>query len=169
MVKTMGKGKALLLIFVFLSLLTRSLTGAPNAQINFMGLIFDQVSITESAEAPLLAKTADQMTISNHKSASKTPAKSAEYKLYKKYVQPDKSFSITQNFKAVQKQIYESFSSTSYYIKDLTLRSLHSNSPPTPISTLVFIVFMCLLMIRIGVFGNNGEIKYHRNRRFSLQ
>ena len=169
MVKTMGKGKALLLIFVFLSLLTRSFTGAPNAQINFMGLIFDQVSITESAEAPLLAKTADQMTISDHKSASKAPAKSAEYKLYKKYVQPDKSFSITQNFQAVQKQIYESFSSTSYYIKDLTLRSLHSNSPPTPISTLVFIVFMCLLMIRIGVFGNNGEIKYHRNRRFSLQ
>jgi len=168
MVKTLGKGKALLLIFVFLSLLTRSFTGAPNAQINFMGLIFDQVSITESAEAPLLAKTADQMTISNHKSASKTPAKSAEYKLYKKYVQPDKSFSITQNFQAVQKQIYESFSSTSYYIKDLTLRSLHSNSPPTPISTLVFIVFMCLLMIRIGVFGNNGEIKYHRNRRFGL-
>jgi len=169
MVKTMGKGKVLLLIFVFLSLLTRSFTGAPNAQINFMGLIFDQVSITKSAEAPLLAKTADQMTISDHKSASRTPAKSAEYKLYKKYVQPDKSFSITQNFQAVQKQIYESFSSTSYYIKDLTLRSLHSNSPPTPISTLVFIVFMCLLMIRIGVFGNNGEIKYHRNRRFSLQ
>jgi len=169
MVKTLGKGKTLLLIFVFLSLLTRSFTGAPNAQINFMGLIFDQVSITESAEAPLLAKTADQMTISNHKSASRTPAKSAEYKLYKKYVQPDKVFSITQNFQAVQKQIYEFFSSTSYYIKDLTLTSLHSNSPPTPISTLVFIVFMCLFFIRIGVFGNNGEIKYHRNRRFSLQ
>jgi len=169
MVKTMGKGKALLLTFVFLSLLTRSFTGAPNAQINFMGLIFDQVSITESAEAPLLAKIADQMTISDHKSASRTPAKSAEYKLYKKYVQPDKSFSITQNLQAVQKQIYESFSSTSYYIKDLTLRSLHSNSPPTPISTLVFILFMRLLMIRIGVFGNNGESKYHRNRRFSLQ
>ena len=169
MVKTMGKGKALLLTFVFLSLLARSITGAPNAQINFMGLIFEQVSITESAEAPLLAKTADQVTISDHKSASRTPDKSAEYRLYKKYVQPDKSFSITQNLQAVQKQIYESFSSTSYYIKDLTLRSLHSNSPPTPISTLVFIVFMCLLMIRIGVFGNNGEIKYHRNRRFSLQ
>ena len=169
MVKTLGKGEALLLTFVFLSLLVRSFTGAPNAHINFIGLIFDQVSITESAEAPLLAKTGDQMTISDHKSASKTPVKSAEYKLYKKYVQPDKSFSITQNFQALQKQIYESFSSTSYYIKDLTLRSLHSNSPPTPFSTLVFIVFMCLLMIRIGVFGNNGEIKNNRNRRFSLQ
>jgi hypothetical protein len=169
MVKTMGKGKALLLTFVFLSLLTRSFTGAPNAQINFMGLIFNQASITESAEAPLLAKTGDQMTISDHKSASRTPAKSAEYKLYKKYVQPDKSFSTTQNFQAVQKQIYESFSSTSLYLKDLTLRSLHSNSPPTPFSTLVFTVFMCLVIIRIGVFGNYGEIKNNHNRRFSLQ
>ena len=169
MVKTMGKGKALLLIFVFLSLLTRSFTGAPNVQINFMGLIFDQVAITESAETPLLAKIADQMTISDHKTASRTPAKSAEYKLYKKYIGPDKAFSVTHEFQVIQKRICESFKSTSLYLKDLTLSSLHSNSPPTPISTLVFIVFMCLLMIRIGVFGNNGEIKYHRNRRFSLQ
>jgi hypothetical protein len=169
MVKTFGKGKALLLTFVFLSLLLRSFTGVPNAHINFLGLIFQQVSANEVVEAPLLSQTGESKGISDHKGASKAPAKSAEYKLYKKYVQPDKVFSITQNFQAVQKQIYESFSSTSYYIKDLTLRSLHSNSPPTPISTLVFIVFMCLLMIRIGVFGNNGEIKYHRNRRFSLQ
>jgi hypothetical protein len=107
--------------------------------------------------------------VSDHKGASKTPAKSAEYKLYKKYVQPDKVFSITQEFQVVQNRIFESFSSTSYYIKDLTLRSLHSNSPPTPISTLVFIVFMCLVIIRIGVFGNYGEIKNILNRRFSLQ
>ena len=165
----MGKGKALLLTFVFLSLLVRSFTGAPNAQINFMALIFDQVSITESAEAPLLTKTTDQMTISDHKSASKTPAKSAEYKLYKKYVGPDKAFSITHEFQVIQKRIYESFKSTSLYLKDLTLRSLHSNSPPTPISTLVFTVFMCLVIIRIGVFGNYGEIKNNHNRRFSLQ
>jgi hypothetical protein len=169
MVKTLGKGKTLLLIFVFLSLLTRSFTGAPNAQINFMALIFDQVSITESAEAPLLTKTTDQMTISDHKSASKTPGKSAEYKLYKKYVGPDKAFSITHEFQVIQKRIYESFKSTSLYLKDLTLRSLHSNSPPTPFSTPVFTVFMCLVIIRIGVFGNYGESKNNRNRRFSLQ
>ena len=169
MVKTLGKGKALLLTFVFLSLLVRSFTGAPNAHINYIGLIFDQVSITESAEAPLLAKIADQMAISDPKGASKAPAKSAEYKLYKKYVGPDKAFSITHEFQVIQKSIYESFKSTSLYLKDLTLRTLHSNSPPTPFSTLVFIVFMCLLMIRIGVFGNYGEIKNNRNRRFSLQ
>ena len=169
MVKSLGKPKTLLLTFVFLSLLVRSFTGAPNAQINFMGLIFDQVSANELAESPLLAKTADQLTVTDHKSASKTPAKSAEYKLYKKYVGPDKTFSITQEFQAIQKKIYESIKSTSYYIKDLTLRSLHSNSPPTPFSTLVFTAFMCLVIIRIGVFGTYGEIKNKRDRRFSLQ
>ena len=169
MVKTMGKTKTLLLTFVFLSLLVRSFTGAPNAQINYMGLIFDQVSANEQAAAPLLAKTADQVTVADHKGASRAPAKSAEYKLYKKYIGPDKTFSIAAEFQVVQKRIYESFSSTSYYIKDLTLRSLHSNSPPTPFSTLVFIVFMFLVIIRIGVFGNYGEIKIKRDRRFSLQ
>ena len=168
MVKTLGKTKTLLLTFVFLSLLVRSFTGAPNAQINYMGLIFDQVSANEQAAAPLLTKKADQITVTDHKGASRAPAKSAEYKLYKKYVVPDKAFSITAELQAIQKRISESIKSTSYYIKDLTLRSLHSNSPPTPFSTLVFTVFMCLVIIRIGVFGNYGEIKNSCNRRFSL-
>ena len=169
MAKSLGKSQALLLTFVFLSLLLRSFTGAPNAHINFVGLIFQQVSANEIAAAPLLSQTGESKGVADHKSASKTPAKSAEYKLYKKYIGPDKTFSIAAEFQLVQKRIYESFSSTSYYIKDLTLRSLHSNSPPTPFSTLVFTVFMCLVIIRIGVFGNYGEIKNKRDRRFSLQ
>ena len=169
MLTRLGKQQALLLTFVLLSLVARSFTGAPNAQVNFIGLIFDQVSASESAQAPLLSQTGDQIVISDHKSASRTPAKSAEYKLYKKYVVPDKSFSLTAEFQAIQKRIYESIKRTSYYIKDLTLRSLHSNSPPTPSSTLVFTVFMCLIIIRIGEFGNYGEIKSIRDRRFSLQ
>ena len=169
MVKTLGKHQALLLTFVLLSLLVRSFTGAPNAQANFMGLIFDQVSVNDSAQAPLLAKASDKISLIENRNASKTPAKSAEYKLYKKYVGPDKTFSIAAEFQVVQKRIYESFSSTSYYIKDLTLKSLHSNSPPTPFSTLVFTVFMCLVIIRIGVFRTYGEIKNKRDRRFSLQ
>ena len=169
MLTRLGKREALLLTFVLTSLLVRSFTGAPNAQVNFMGLIFDQVSASESAQAPLLSQTGDQIVISDHKSASRTPAKSAEYKLYKKYVGPDKAFSITHEFQVIQKSIYESLKSTSLYLKDLTLRSLHSNSPPTPFSTLVFTVFMCLVIIRIGVFGNYGEIKNIRDRGFSLQ
>ena len=168
MLTRLGKREARFLTFVLLSLVARSFTGAPNAQVNFMGLIFDQVSAGESAQAPLLSQTGDQIVISDHKSASRTPAKSAEYKLYKKYVGPDKFFSLAAEFQAIQKRIYESIKSTSYYIKDLTLRSLHSNSPPTPFSTLVFTVFMCLIIIRIGVFGNYGELKYYRNRRFGL-
>ena len=169
MVKTSGKHQALLLTLVLLSFLVRSFTGAPNAQANFMGLIFDQVTVNDSAQASLLAKASDKISVIDHRNASKTPAKSAEYKLYKKYVGPDKSFSITAEFQAIQKRIYESIKSTSYYIKDLTLRSLHSNSPPTPSSTLVFTVFMCLIIIRIGEFGNYGEIKSIRDRGFSLQ
>ena len=99
MVKNVGKSHRLMLIFVFLTLLARSFTGTPNAQANFMGLIFNQISSNESAQAPLLSQTGEQKAISDHKGASKAPAKSAEYKLYKKYVQPDKSFSITQNFR----------------------------------------------------------------------
>jgi hypothetical protein len=169
MAKTLGKQQALFLTFVLLSLLVRSFTGAPNAQANFMGLIFDQVSVNDSAQAPLLAKASDKISVIDHRNASKTPAKSAEYKLYKKYVGPDKAFSITAEFQAIQKRISEGIKSTSYYIKDLTLRSLHSNSPPTPFSTLVFTVFMCLVIIRIGVFGTYGEIKNKRDRGFSLQ
>ena len=168
MAKTLGKQQALLLTFVLLSLLVRSFTGAPNAQANFMGLIFDQVSVKDSAQAPLLAKASDKISVIDHRNASKTPAKSAEYKLYKKFVGPDKSFSLTAEFQTFQKRIYESIKSTSYYIKDLTLRSLHSNSPPTPFLPLVFTVFMCLVIIRIGVFGNYGEIENKRYRRFSL-
>ena len=168
MVKKLGKTKALLLTFVFLTLLVRSFTGAPNAHINYMGLIFSQASADEQAAAPLLAKAADPISVTDHKGASRAPAKSAEYKLYKKYVGPDKAFSITAEFQAIQERISESINSASYYIKDLTLRSLHSNSPPTPFSPLVFTVFMCLVIIRIGVFGNYGEIKNSCNRRFSL-
>ena len=167
MLKRLGKPKAFLLTFVLISFALRGLTGAPHAEINFAGLIFDQAAANETAQAPLLTQSGKK-TISNHNGASKAPAKSAEYKLYKKYVQPDKVFSITQEYQVVQNQIFKSFKSTSFYIRDLTLRSLHSNSPPTPLSTLLFIVFMCLFFIRIGVFGNNGEIKYHRNRGFSL-
>ena len=169
MVKNVGKSHRLMLIFVFLTLLARSFTGTPNAQANFMGLIFNQVSVSESAPAPIISTADENIPVVGNKSASKTPAKSAEYKLYKKYVVPDKSFSISTEFQSIQKRIYESFESTSYYIKDLTLRSLHSNSPPTPFLPLVFTVFMCLVIIRIGVFGNYGEIKNNRNRRFSLQ
>ena len=169
MVKTLGKRQALLLTFVLLSVLVRSITGAPNVQANFIGLIFDKVSVHDSTQAPLLAKASDKFSLIENKNASKTPPKSAEYKLYKKYISPDKSFSLTAESQAIQKQIYESIKSTSYYIKDLTLRSLHSNSPPTPFSTLVFTVFMCLVIIRIGVFGTYGEIKNKRDRGFSLQ
>jgi hypothetical protein len=168
MLKRLGKSKAFLLIIVLIGFALRGLTGAPHAEINFVGLIFDQVAANKTAQAPLFTQSGEKKVL-NHKDASKTPAKSAEYKLYKKYVQPDKVFSITQEFRVVENQIFESFKSTSYYIKDLTLKSLHSNSPPTPLSTLLFIVFMYLFFIRIGVFGNYGEIKNIRDRRFSLQ
>ena len=167
MLKRLGKPKAFLLTFVLISFALRGFTEAPHAEINFVGLIFDQAAANETAQAPLFTQSGKK-TISDQKGASKTPAKSTEYKLYKKYVQPDKSFSISQYFQADQNQIFESFKSTTFYIRDLTFRSLHYNSPPTPLSTLLFIVFMCLFFIRIGVFGNNGEIKYYRNRRFSL-
>ena len=159
-----------LFVALLISICVRLFTGAPEAQVNFMGLMFDggtsQTLVQDVSQESL--GVSGPISI-DARSASSIPPKSAEYKLYKKYVQPDKSFQIAQNFKYKANQIIISILATSYYIKDLTLKSLHSNSPPTPVSTLLFIVFMYLLIVRIGVFGNYGEIKNIRDRRFSLQ
>jgi hypothetical protein len=159
-----------LFVALLISVCARLFTGAPEAQVNFMGLMFD------GGTSQTLVQNVSQQSLGvsgpisfDSRSASSIPPKSAEYKLYKKYVQPDKSFQIVQNFKYKANQIIISILATSYYLKDLTLKSLHSNSPPTPVSTLLFIVFMYLLIVRIGVFGNYGEIKNIRDRRFSLQ
>lgn len=157
-------------VALLIAVCARLFTGAPEAQVNFMGLIFDQ------GQTQTLAQEIPQGSLGilgpvaiDTRSASSIPPKSAEYKLYKKYVQPDQGFRITDNFIHTMEQILVSIKATSYYIKDLTLKSLHSNSPPAPVSTLLFTVFMYLLIVRIGVFGNHGEIKNISDRRFSLQ
>ena len=159
-----------LFIALLISVCARLFTGAPEAQVSFMGLMFD----SSSSQTLVHGVSQDSLSVSGpisfyERNASSIPPKSAEYKLYKKYVQPDKSFQIVQNFKHAASQIIISIQATSYYIKDLTLRSLHSNSPPAPVTTLLFTVFMYLLIVRIGVFGNYGEIKNSRDRRFGLQ
>ena len=155
---------------LFLSLLFRSFTGAPEAQTNFMGLIQDGASwthMTESVDSQTLGLFGP--TLESHKSASSTPPKSAEYKLYKKYLPPDKGFHVQEYVTHKAEQLFISIQITSYYIKDLTLRSLHSNSPPAPVSTLLFIALLYLFIKRIGVFGNYGEVKNNGDWRFSLQ
>ena len=157
-------------VTLLICLFARSFTGAPEAQINFMGLFFDSGSsqtLVEEGSNKSLGVLGP--TLINHRSASSIPPKSAEYKLYKKYVQPDKGFHAFENFVYRAEQVFISIQATSYYIKDLTLKSLHSNSPPAPVSTLLLTVFMCLFIIRIGVFGNYGETKNNNNWRFSLQ
>lgn len=157
-------------VALLVSVCARLFTGAPEAQVNFMGLIFDGGSsktLVQEVSQDSLGMFGP--TVLGERSVSSIPPKTAEYKLYKKYLQPDKSFQVVQNFQYTAQQIIVSIQATSYYIKDLTLKSLHSNSPPTPVSTLLFIVFMYLLIVRIGVFGNYGEIKNICDRRFSLQ
>ena len=157
-------------VALLVSVCARLFTGAPEAQVNFMGLIFDG----GSSKTLVQEVSQDSLgvfgpTVLGERSASSIPPKTAEYKMYKKYVQPDNSFQVVDNFIHKTQQIIISIKATSYYIKDLTLKSLHSNSPPTPVSTLLFIVFMYLLIVRIGVFGNYGEIENSRDRRFSLR
>jgi hypothetical protein len=159
-----------LFIALLISVCARLFTGAPEVQVNFMGLIFHGGQTqTLVQEVPQDSLGVFGQTIFGERSASSNPPKTAEHKMYKKYLEPDKSFQILQNFAFIVDQLIVSIQATSFYIKDLTLRSLHSNSPPTPASTLLFVVFMYLLVIRIGVFGNYGEIKNIRDRRFSLQ
>lgn len=159
-----------MIAFLFIFMCARFSTGAPEAQINFMGLIFESGSsqpITQTVNEKSSAVSGP--ILGDHQSASKIPQKSAEYKLYKKYVQPDKIFHVVENLVYQAAQIAASIQATSYYIKDLTLKSLHSNSPPAPVSTLLLTVFMCLFIIRIGVFRNYGAKKYMRDWRFSLR
>jgi len=159
-----------LFIALLISVCARLFTGAPEAQVNFMGLIFD----SSSSQTLVHGVAQDSLSVSGpisfyERNASSIPPKSAEYKLYKKYVQPDQGLRIQENLFARAQQLLISIKATSHYIKDLTLRSLHSNSPPAPVTTLLFTVFMYLLIVRVGVFGNYGEIENSRDRRFSLQ
>jgi hypothetical protein len=169
-VKKTGKWRTVLFLALFITVLARLVTGAPEAQVNFMGLAYDggsSVNLVQDVSQDSLGFSGP--IIVDKSNATSTPPKSAEYKLYKKYLPPDIGFHIVQNFRHTAQQIIISIQDTSYYIKDLTLQSLNSNSPPAPTSTLLFIVFMCLFIIRIGVFGNYGENKNIRDRRFSLQ
>ena len=170
MAQKAGFKTKLLFCALFLSLIFRAFTGAPEAQTNFMGLIQDGSSwthISKSVDSTSLCLVGP--TLDLHRSASSTPPKSAEYKLYKKYLPPDQGFRVQEYVTHKAEQLFISIQSTSYYIKDLTLRSLHSNSPPAPVSTLLFIALLCLFIKRIGVFGNYGEVKNNGDWRFSLQ
>jgi hypothetical protein len=159
-----------LFIALLISVCARLFTGAPEVQVNFMGLIFDGGQTqTLVQEVPQDSLSVFEPTIFGARSASSNPPKTTEHKIYKKYLEPDMSFQVVGNFAFKVEQLIVSIQATSYYIKDLTLKSLHSNSPPVPVSTLLLIVFICLAIVRIGVFGNYGEIKNIRDRRFSLQ
>jgi hypothetical protein len=159
-----------LFVALLLSVCARIFTGAPEAQVNFLGLLFDgDTSQALVKEVPHDAMTLYGPIALGDQSASRIPPKSADYKMYKKYLPPENYSQVIKNFKFTAQQLVVSILATSYYIKDLTLKSLHSNSPPIPASTLLFIVFMYLFIVRIGVFGNYGEIKNIRDRRFSLQ
>ena len=156
--------------FLFLSMVARFFTGAPEAQTNFMGLISDGAKWSAISQSVIEGSQAVQgPTLDVHRSAVPTPPKTAEYKQYKKYLPPDHGFQLQQYVTHKAAQLFISIQSTSYYIKDLTLRSLHSNSPPAPVSTLLFIALLCLFIKRIGVFGNYGEVKNNGDWRFSLQ
>lgn len=157
-------------VLLLLCLSARLFTGAAEAQVNFMAIVGD------SNQSQGLVQEVNQNslgvfgpTIVDRRDASSIPNRHSEYKLYKKYVIPDNNSNIRENFVHAINQLVISIQATSYYIKDLTLRSLHSNSPPAPVTTLLLTVFMYLFIIRIGVFRNYGENKNIGDRRFSLQ
>lgn len=156
-------------VLLLLCVSARLFTGAAEAQVNFLAIVGD------SNQSQGLVQEVNQNslgvfgpTIVDRRDASSIPNRHSEYKLYKKYVMPDNNLNIQENFAHTIKQIVVSIQATSYYIKDLTLKSLHSNSPPAPVTTLLFAVFVCLFFNRIGVFGNYGENKNIGHRRFSL-
>ena len=157
-------------ILLLLCVSARLFTGAAEAQVNFMAIVGD------ANQSQGLVQEVNQNslgvfgpTVVDRRDASSIPNRHSEYKLYKKYVMPDNNLNIRENFDHAIKQIVVSIQATSYYIKDLTLSSLRSNSPPAPVTTLLLTVFMYLFIIRIGVFGNYGKNKNIGDWRFSLQ
>jgi hypothetical protein len=122
-------------VFLFVMLLTvsvRVFTGAPEAQVNFTSLIVNSQPTAHSVvvEDKLLRKA----EIKAKSSASSIPEKHRTYSTYKKYVTPDKYFSVT---------LTPSRGVTSQYsvIRYVTESHIHAliflplaNSPPAVVS-----------------------------------
>lgn len=148
----------------------RIFTGAPEAQVNFAQLIFNE-PVQQQLTTPTYSH--DVATVKpilfEKKSAVPRSPDPSEHKMYKKYLPPETTVSIFENYLYHAERVFVSIAATSIYIKDLTLKSLNSNSPPAPITPALFTLLLILLIIRIGVFGNNGEFRNNGDRRFSLQ
>ena len=158
------------LILLLLCVTARLFTGAAEAQVNFLGILAAPVNtngIVQAASSESLGVIGPRFI--DRSDASSIPENHSDYQLYKKYIMPNGLFNIAENYFFKLEQLFISIQATSLYIKDLTLRSLHSNSPPVPVTTLFLIVFMCFLISRSGVFGNYGEGKSFGDWRFSLQ
>lgn len=170
MLNSVRKWRKAFFVLLLVCVSARLFTGAAEAQVNFMTLLNTQSqSKSLSVEATSASLAVQGQVLLDPREASSIPAKHTEYKLYKKYISPDRAFHIEEVFVYKVQKLLVSIQATSYYIKDLTLRSLHSNSPPAPVTTLLLTVFMYLFISRIGVFGNYGESKNISDRRFGLQ
>ena len=163
------KWRWILISILLLCLFARSSTCSPGAQVNFMGILISNQSssmpdnyISQKNDSP------NTSTSTESQGAKSNPHRNTEYKLYKKYLPPDQYFEIQENFIQYSKQLRVSIQATSLYIKDLTLRSLHSNSPPAPSFPILFLIFL-IILIRFGVFRNNEKIKNICYWRFSFQ
>lgn len=157
-------------VLLLLCVTARLFTGAAEAQVNFLGLLATPVntnSLAQGVSSDSLGVAGPH--IADRRDASSIPENHAEYKLYKKYVMPNCVFYIEENYFHRLEQLLVSIEATSYYIKDLTLRTLHSNSPPAPVTALLLTVFMYLFINRFGAFGSYGESKNISDRRFGLQ
>ena len=170
MLERKRKWRKAFFVLLLLTVSARLFTGAAEAQVNFLGIVGD------ANKSQGLAQEVDQNSLgvygpvaADHRDASSIPTRHSDYKLYKKYVMPDSAYHIEENFVDKIQQLLVSIQATSYYIKDLTLKTLHSNSPPVPVSTFLFTVFMYLFTIRFGVLRNYGEKKNISDWRFSFQ
>jgi len=170
MAKRITIARKVFFVFLLLCVSARLFTGAANVQVNFLGLLeIDNQSKSLVQEVPQDSLGVFGSVLADHRDASSIPSRHSDYKLYKKYIMTDTTFRVEENFAYEIQQFIVSLQSTSYYIKDLTLKSLHSNSPPVPATTFLFIVLMYLFINRIGVFGNHGENKDISDRGFCLQ
>ena len=121
-----------LLLLMLLSLTARVFTGAQEAQVNFTSLLVDQHVVTDvQVDDALLLQHALLKDAGN---ASSIPDKHRTYATYKKYVTPDKSFSIEADRSLDSSSQHQliGYTSTAYIHSPISLPV--SNSPPAVVS-----------------------------------
>jgi len=122
--------KAVIGLFLVMTVLSRHITGAPGAQVELLrSLVSNETveSASDRSNLPLIdprqEDCASSNSMVNHKNGDENKS------IYKKYVSPDK-YTTYREIQQVATQNYHSTSFTQFWIFSTLPQVIHSNDPP---------------------------------------